>query len=94
MNLITASELLARLKVGPKEGLALGVIASLGGTAQSHHVMARLGHYSKDPSAILSVLRKKGLIKNTGQVRGSTPFWSLTATASIAIAKAKEGLSR
>lgn len=94
MNLITASELLARLKVGPKEGLALGVIASLGGTAKAHHVKERLAPYSKDGASILGPLVKKGLIKNSGQVAGSTPFWSLTDKGREAIANAKEGLAK
>lgn len=93
MNLIHASELLARLKVGPKEGLALGVIASLGGTAKAHHVKDRLAPYSKDGAGLLTSLVRKGLIQNSGQVAGSTPFWSITSKGREAIAKAKEGLT-
>ncbi len=89
MNLIQASELLAKLKLGPREGIALGVIASLGGTAKACHVVEKLAPYSKDPRGILSVLVKKGMAKNTGQIAGSTPFWSLTAKAIAAIKDAK-----
>ena len=94
MNLIQASEFLARLKVGPKEGLALGVIAKMGGTAKACHVKERLAPYSSDPSAIISAIAKKGLVSNAGQVAGSSPFWSLTDKGRQVIATAKEGLER
>jgi hypothetical protein len=90
MNLIQASELLAKLQIGVREGIALGVIASLGGTAQAHHVVARLKPYSVDPRAILAVLRKKGMVQNTGQLKGSSPFWSLTPKAAKMLATAKK----
>jgi hypothetical protein len=87
-QLAQASLILAKLGIGPREGIALGVIAQMGGTARACDIEAALGPYSKNPSAITSVLRKKGLATNAGQVRGNSPFWSLTPEARLKIALA------
>ena len=89
MNQLTQSSIiLAKLGIGPREGIALGVIAQMCGTARACDIEAALRPYSKNPSAITSVLRKKGLATNAGQVKGNSPFWSLTPEARLKIASA------
>jgi hypothetical protein len=78
MTLIEAGKMLAAAGVGAREAIALGVIAEMDGKAQSPDIKAALDHCSKDPMAVVAVLKVKGLVRPE-QNRNGWPFWLLTA---------------
>lgn len=77
-TLINAGQMLAAAGVGAREAIALGVIAEMGGEAQSPDIKAALDHCSKDPMAVVAVIKGKGLVRPEYNSRG-WPFWILTA---------------
>ena len=77
MTLIEAGKMLAAAGVGAREAIALGVIAEMNGTAQSPAIKAALDHCSKDPMAVVAVLKNKGLVR-PDENRNGWPFWRLT----------------
>ena len=77
MTLIEAGKMLAAAGVGAREAIALGVIAGMNGKAQSLDIKAALDHCSKDPMAVVAVLKNKGLVK-PDENRNGWPFWRLT----------------
>ena len=77
-TLIQAGQMLAAAGVGAREAIALGVIAGMGGKAQSPDIKAALDHCSKDPMAVVAVLKNKGLVRPEDN-RNGWPFWRLTA---------------
>ena len=77
-TLIQAGKMLAAAGVGAREAIALGVIAEMSGKAQSPDIKAALGHCSKDPMAVVAVLKGKGLVRPQDN-RNGWPFWRLTA---------------
>jgi len=77
-TLIHAGQMLAAIGVGAREAIALGVIAEMRGKAQSPDIKAAMGHYSKDPMAVVAVLKGKGLVKPADN-RNGWPFWRITA---------------
>jgi hypothetical protein len=93
MRIHQAGVLLARLNIGPCEAIALGVIAKMKGEAQSRHVREALEEHSKNPAAVIQVIRKKGLIRPVENPSGF-PFWQLTADGVQAILKATDGLPK
>jgi len=78
--LINAGQMLAAIGVGAREAIALGIIAEMDSKAQSPDIKAALGHYSKDPMAVVAVLKGKGLVRPEGN-RNGWPFWRITAEA-------------
>ena len=77
-TLIQAGRMLAAAGVGAREAIALGVIAEMGGKAQSPDIKSALMHCSKDPMAVVAVLKNKGLVRPE-ENRNGWPFWRLTA---------------
>ena len=77
-TLIQAGQVVAAAGVGAREAIALGVIAGMDGKAQSPDIKAALDHYSRDPMAVVAVLKRKGLVKPEDN-RNGWPFWRLTA---------------
>ena len=77
MTLIEAGRMLAAAGVGAREAIALGIIAEMNGKAQSPDIKAALEHCSKDPMAVVAVLKNKGLVKPE-ENRNGWPFWRLT----------------
>jgi hypothetical protein len=77
MTLIEAGKMLAAAGVGAREAIALGVIAGMDGKAQSPDIKAALEHCSKDPMAVVAVLKRKGLVRPV-ENRNGWPFWELT----------------
>ena len=77
MTLIEAGKMLAAAGVGAREAVALGVIAEMQGRAQSLDIKAALEHCSKDPMAVVAVLKNKGLVRPEDN-RNGWPFWWLT----------------
>ena len=77
-TLIQAGQRLAAAGVGAREAIALGVIAKMDGKAQSPDIKGALDHYSRDPMAVVAVLKRKGLVKPEDN-RNGWPFWRLTA---------------
>ena len=75
--LINAGKMLAAAGVGAREAIALGVIAGMDGKAQSTDIKAALDHCSKDPMAVVAVLKNKGLVRPE-ENRNGWPFWRLT----------------
>ena len=75
--LINAGRMLAAAGVGAREAIALGVIAGMNGNAQSPDIKAALDHCSKDPMAVVAVLKGKGLVRPE-ENRNGWPFWRLT----------------
>lgn len=69
--------MLAAAGVGAREAIALGVIAEMDGKAQSPDIKAALDHCSKDPMAVVAVLKNKGLVRPEDN-RNGWPFWRLT----------------
>lgn len=55
--------MLAAIGVGAREAIALGVIAEMKGKAQSPDIKAALHHCSRDPMAVVAVLKAKGLVR-------------------------------
>lgn len=80
---------LAAIGVGAREAVALGVIAAANGKAQAVDVKEALKGYSKDPGAVIAILKNKGLAKPEDN-RNGWPFWRLTAEAIRRINAAKE----
>lgn len=76
-SLIQAGKMLAAAGVGAREGIALGVIAGMDGNAQSVDIKQSLGWCSKDPMAVVAVLKNKGLVRPV-ENRNGWPFWRLT----------------
>lgn len=76
-TLIEAGRMLAVAGVGAREAIALGVIAEMQGKAQSPDIKAALEHCSKDPMAVVAVLKNKGLV-SPQENRNGWPFWRLT----------------
>jgi hypothetical protein len=76
-TLINAGRMLAAAGVGAREAIALGVIAGMDGRAQSSDIKAALDHCSKDPMAVVAVLKGKGLVRPEPN-RNGWPFWRLT----------------
>ena len=76
-TLIQAGQMLAAAGVGAREAIALGVIAGMDGKAQSPDIKAALDHCSKDPMAVVAVLKNKGLVRPEDN-RNGWPFWVLT----------------
>lgn len=76
-SLIKAGKMLAAAGVGAREGIALGVIAAQDGKAQSVDIKEALGWCSKDPMAVVAVLKGKGLVRPV-ENRNGWPFWRLT----------------
>ena len=76
-TLINAGRMLAAAGVGAREAIALGVIAGMDGKAQSPDIKAELDHCSKDPMAVVAVLKSKGLVRPE-ENRNGWPFWRLT----------------
>jgi hypothetical protein len=76
--LIPAGKMLAAAGVGAREAIALGIIAGMDGKAQSPDIKAALDHCSKDPMAVVAVLKGKGLVRPEPN-RNGWPFWRLTA---------------
>ena len=70
--------MLAAAGVGAREAIALGVIAGMDGKAQSPDIKSVLYHCSKDPMAVVAVLKGKGLVRPQDN-RNGWPFWRLTA---------------
>lgn len=77
-TLIQAGRMLTAAGVGAREAIALGVIAGMDGRAQSPDIKAELDHCSKDPMAVVAVLKGKGLVRPEDN-RNGWPFWGLTA---------------
>ena len=77
MTLIEAGRMLAAAGVGAREAIALGVIAGMNGKAQSPDIKAALDHCSKDPMAVVAVIKNKGLVRPEDN-RNGWPFWRLT----------------
>ncbi len=75
--LINAGKMLAAAGVGAREAIALGVIAGMDGKAQSPDIKTALDHCSKDPMAVVAVLKNKGLVRPE-ENRNGWPFWGLT----------------
>lgn len=75
--LIQAGKMLAAAGVGAREAVALGIIAEMRGHAQSPDIKAALEHCSKDPMAVVAVLKNKGLVR-PAENRNGWPFWALT----------------
>jgi hypothetical protein len=76
-TLIAAGRMLAAAGVGAREAIALGVIAGMDGKAQSPDIKAALDYCSKDPMAVVAVLKGKGLVRPEPN-RNGWPFWRLT----------------
>ena len=76
-TLIQAGRMLAAAGIGAREAIALGVIAKMDGKAQSPDIKAALDHCSKDPMAVVGVLKNKGLVRPEAN-RNGWPFWRLT----------------
>ena len=76
-TLIQAGQMLAAAGVGAREAIALGVIAGMDGKAQSPDIKAALRCCSKDPMAVVAVLKRKGLVEPE-ENRNGWPFWVLT----------------
>jgi len=79
-TLIQAGQMLAAIGVGAREAIALGVIAEMKGKAQSPDIKAALNHCSKDPMAVVAVLKAKGLVRPE-ENRNGWPFWRITVGA-------------
>lgn len=79
-TLIQAGQMLAAIGVGAREAIALGVIAEMKGKAQSPDIKAALHHCSKDPMAVVAVLKAKGLVRPEDN-RNGWPFWRITVGA-------------
>jgi hypothetical protein len=82
--LINAGRMLAAAGVGAREAIALGVIAGMDGKAQSPDIKAALGRCSKDPMAVVAVLKGKGLVRPEPN-RNGWPFWRLTTEGQIRV---------
>lgn len=93
MNLTKSAELLARLNIGPREGIALGVIHQHNGSAQAHHIKEALGEFSKDPMAVVAILKNKGLAEAVKNPHGY-PFWRLTPHGVKAVAESLTACTR
>ena len=76
-SLTDAGKMLAAAGVGAREAIALGVIAGMDGKAQSVDIKAALDWCSKDPMAVVAVLKNKGLVQPV-ENRNGWPFWRLT----------------
>jgi len=83
-TLIQAGRLLAAAGVGAREAIALGVIVEMQGKAQSPDIKAALDHCSKDPMAVVAVLKGKGLVKPEPN-RNGWPFWRLTTEGRLRV---------
>jgi hypothetical protein len=70
--------MLAAAGVGAREAIALGIIAGMDGKAQSPDIKVALDYCSKDPMAVVAVLKGKGLVRPEPN-RNGWPFWRLTA---------------
>jgi len=82
--LITAGKMLAAAGVGAREAIALGVIAGMDGKAQSPDIKAALDRCSKDPMAVVAVLKSKGLVQPEPN-RNGWPFWRLTTEGRLRV---------
>ena len=89
--LITAGKMLAAAGVGAREAIALGIIAGMDGKAQSPDIKAALDHCSKDPMAVVAVLKVKGLVRPEPN-RNGWPFWRLTAEGRRRVNAARDQL--
>jgi hypothetical protein len=83
-TLINAGRMLVAAGVGAREAIALGVIAGMDGKAQSPDIKAALDHCSKDPMAVVAVLKGKGLVRPEPN-RNGWPFWRLTTEGQIRV---------
>jgi hypothetical protein len=83
-TLINAGRMLAAAGVGAREAIALGVIAGMDGKAQSPDIKAALDHCSKDPMAVVAVLKGKGLVRPEPN-RNGWPFWRLTTEGRLRV---------
>ena len=90
MNLIQTCKFLAEAKIGPREGIALGIVIAMKGKAQTRDVREAIGTLSKDGRSVLYVLRKKGLVELIENPAGY-PFWRVTPSglSSLGLAKSK-----
>jgi hypothetical protein len=88
MNLIQAGKMLAAIGVGAREAIALGVIHQMGGKAQSPDIKAAMDAESKDPMAVVAILKNKGLVRAI-ENRNGWPFWELTPEAEARISSTK-----
>jgi hypothetical protein len=82
--LINAGRMLAAAGVGAREAIALGIIAGMDGKAQSPDIKAALDHCSKDPMAVVAVLKSKGLVQPEPN-RNGWPFWRLTTEGRLRV---------
>jgi hypothetical protein len=87
--LINAGRMLAAAGVGAREAIALGVIAGMDGKAQSPDIKTALDHCSKDPMAVVAVLKGKGLVRPEPN-RNGWPFWQLTTEGRLRVDAALE----
>jgi hypothetical protein len=87
--LINAGRMLAAAGVGAREAIALGVIAEMQGKAQSPDIKAALDHCSKDPMAVVAVLKSKGLVTPEPN-RNGWPFWRLTPEGRLRVDAAND----
>lgn len=88
-TLIQAGRMLAAAGVGAREAIALGLIAEMDGKAQSPDIKASLEHCSKDPMAVVAVLKNKGLVKPEPN-RNGWPFWRLTKEGRLRVNAAND----
>jgi hypothetical protein len=88
-TLINAGRMLAAAGVGAREAIALGLIAGMDGKAQSPDIKAALDHCSKDPMAVVAVLKSKGLVRPEPN-RNGWPFWRLTTEGRLRVDAASE----
>ena len=88
-TLITAGRMLAAAGVGAREAIALGIIAGMDGKAQSPDIKAALDHCSKDPMAVVAVLKGKGLVQPEPN-RNGWPFWRLTTEGRLRVDAASD----
>jgi hypothetical protein len=82
--LITAGKMLAAAGIGAREAIALGIIAEMQGKAQSPDIKAALDYCSKDPMAVVAVLKNKGLVRPEPN-RNGWPFWRLTTEGRLRV---------
>lgn len=87
-TLIQAGRMLAAAGVGAREAIALGLIAEMNGKAQSPDIKAALEHCSKDPMAVVAVLKNKGLVRPE-ENRNGWPFWRLTKEGMLRVGAAE-----
>jgi hypothetical protein len=88
-TLINAGRMLAAASIGAREAIALGVIAEMQGKAQSPDIKAALDYCSKDPMAVVAVLKNKGLVRPEPN-RNGWPFWRLTTEGRLRVDAAND----